>query len=344
MIHRLAIAFLLLTSAAAALAEGGFVMTLYHHVSDETPRSTSLSTDELESHIKWLKDHDFSIKALPEALQELQAGQYGKKDRIAVISFDDSYRSICENGFPLLKKHNVPFTLFITTDFVKNKLPGQCTVEQLKTMLDSGLMTIGNHTRSHPHMTDASAFANRDAWLTAMQEEITGAQAYLEQHFGKLPKYFAYPYGEYNQALQALVKSLGYIGFGQHSGAIGLYSDMTILPRFPLAGSFSDVETINDKLLSLALPASISQVTDSPVKASSRHNPPKLVLNLEQKLPNPVQCFLGSGKAVDLKQDGNKLRVKHDEPLDAGRQRYNCTAASGIDGRFYWFSYQWVID
>ena len=340
---RLACALLLAASLHAA-AEGSFVMTLYHHVSADTPRSTSLTVDELESHILWLKDNGFQIKALPDAIAGLQAGDYSRTDRIAVITFDDSYDNICEAGWPLLQQHRVPFTLFVTTEFVRQKYSSQCSIEQLKAMSDSGLVIIGNHSMTHPHMTDTSPYADKSAWLAAMREEITGAAAFIEQHFGPQPKYFAYPYGEYNQPLQQLLAELGYTGFGQHSGAVGKHSDFLALPRFPLAGNFSRLDTLADKMNSLAFPATAELSSDNPIAVDADANPPRLVLQLQQPVAGKVNCFLANGTPLPIEQQAGRIMVQAETPLGKGRQRYNCTAASGVPGRFYWFSHQWLLE
>ena len=55
-----------------------------------------------------------------------------------------------------------------------------------------------------------------------------------------------------------------------------------------------------------------------------------------------VQCFAGSGKPIKTEQQGNVVTAVSEETLQEGRVRYNCTAGSGLHGRFYWFSRQWV--
>jgi len=37
------------------------------------------------------------------------------------------------------------------------------------------------------------------------------------------------------------------------------------------------------------------------------------------------------------------FEVEPPEALRTGRTRYNCTAPSSEQGRFYWFSQQWIV-
>ena len=40
----------------------------YHHVSESTPASTSLSPERFAEHLQWLVDNEFVIGSLPEGL------------------------------------------------------------------------------------------------------------------------------------------------------------------------------------------------------------------------------------------------------------------------------------
>jgi len=44
-----------------------------------------------------------------------------KLERSAVITFDDGYKDLYQNAFPILKKQNIPFTLFLTTSTVESE-------------------------------------------------------------------------------------------------------------------------------------------------------------------------------------------------------------------------------
>ena len=44
-----------------------------------------------------------------------------KLERVAVVTFDDGYKDLFENAFPILKRLNIPFTLFLTTSTVESE-------------------------------------------------------------------------------------------------------------------------------------------------------------------------------------------------------------------------------
>src|SRR5690554_1847525 len=343
--HRIALlCFSLLFSFSSFAESGSLVVLQYHFIGDKTPRTTSVTLDELKSHVQWLRDNNFTIKALDVALKDIQEDKYQSTDRIAAITFDDSHVTVCDAAWPYFKAEKIPFTFFINSDPIERNFQSQCTVEQLQEMAESGLVIMGNHGKHHAHMVDKSDFADDKAWLAAVTEEIDATHAFIEKHFKNQPLLFAYPYGGYNKAIQDLLKARGYIAFGQQSGAIGKHSDFLGLPRFPLSGRYSNLKTIPDKLNSLAFPATIEISNDNPIAKDSKANPPKLTLHLNKSLSHAVDCFLASGSPVKVQTSKDKVVVQHNEALGEGRQRYNCTSRSQQAGRFYWFSHQWLID
>src|SRR5690606_41808359 len=70
---------------------------------------------------------------------------------------------------------------------------------------------------------------------------------------------------------------------------------------------------------------------------------PVLALQLsEEKVAARVNCLASGQGAIDVKRQGTELQVRANQPLRHGWGRYNCTAATGEPGRFYWFTQQWL--
>lgn len=334
---------ILLCFATHSMAQGSLVVLMYHNVSDTTPRSTSVTLDELKSHIEWLQSNNFQILDLQDALDGIKKDKFTEQDYIVALSFDDSHKSVCDTAWPYLKEKNIPFTFFINSEPIEKKFASQCTIEQLQAMAKSDLVTIGNHGQTHMHMANRFEFESEQAWLKAIQKEIVQAESFIEQQLGIKPNLFAYPYGEYNQEVQALLKKRGYIAFGQQSGAIGKHSDWLALPRFAAAGQYANLKTLASKLKSLAFPAQFTYSADSPIAIESQANPPKLTMELSKTPYGQINCFLADGSPIQVEKTGLKVNIQADKKLGKGRQRYNCTASSGKNGRFYWYSQQWLL-
>ena len=57
-----------------------------------------------------------------------------------------------------------------------------------------------------------------------------------------------------------------------------------------------------------------------------------------------LACFVSRQGRVDVQwlEAGRVFQVGPREWLGRGRQRVNCTAPAG-QGRFYWYSHQWIV-
>lgn len=328
----------------------GAVILQYHHVSESTPRITSVTADEFISHLNWLEMNSFKVIALESLVQQIQSKQLDPNAQTAVITFDDTGSSVCETAWPILKRKQLPFTVFINTAIMLTPNKSQCSWEALKTMQASGLMTVANHSHNHLHMINHRDYDSKKQWADTMRGEIQEAQTVLEDKLNVTTNLFAYPYGEYNEELQTIVEKMGYVALGQQSGAVGPNSDLTALPRFPLSGIYANMKSFGDKMLSLPFPIKTLEITGNPIYPKSRFSfrklqPPELSITLTpgaEKIASGTQCYSGTGKKIPTIQNKLTISAQGHQPLAPGRNRYNCTAPSNQSGRFYWFSNQWL--
>lgn len=317
------------------------VILQYHHISDDTPAITSTRPDDFLAHMKLLQDEEMQIVDLKEALEKVKNNQGLPKNAVA-ITFDDAYSSIYENAWPKLKELNWPFTIFVNPTQIDNKVANMITWPQLKEMQDAGAL-IANHSQTHPYLIEANP--EKDL-ATYLDKEINGAEKRLLEELGTSHKIFAYPYGEFNADIMQWLKEQGYIGIGQHSGAVGPSTNFQAIPRYPAGGIYANPSTLNTKLHTLAFPISAEQFVE-PVL--SGNNPPQLSLEFELKdiYSSQVQCYSGTEGALktEVSKDGDTISIKTEakNPITVGRDRYNCTAPSrSHPGWYYWYSQYWI--
>lgn len=97
----------------------GEVWCLHRVVETRSPypsnRSLEITPDYLEQLIQAKKDEGYKFVSLDELLAS--HGRMGARKRIN-ISFDDGFKDVYTTAFPILKKHKVPFTLYLTTGFL----------------------------------------------------------------------------------------------------------------------------------------------------------------------------------------------------------------------------------
>lgn len=74
-----------------------------------------------EQHIIRIKNK-FEILPLEEYLDEITKKDLGTNSKITSITFDDGYKNIINEAYPILSSYNVPFTIFITTKLISGDL------------------------------------------------------------------------------------------------------------------------------------------------------------------------------------------------------------------------------
>ena len=307
---------------------------LYHHVSSSTPASTSISPEAFKSHMEYLDAHH-TVVSLQDVVSAIQHNTTLPENAVA-ITFDDGYANILDNAHPILADLGFPYTVFINPDEI-GVGPKQLTWEQVIAMHNDGVV-FANHTLDHLHMLNGEQAMGERAWLEKVWQNVESAEKKIEDKLDISLKYLAYPFGEYNTALANKLKAEGYIGFGQHSGAVGPSSDMQALPRFPAAGPYANLATLKTKLNSLAMPVTQSSHKDPRMTARNLSSPISLTIDSDDVRLTQVNCFFG-GAPIETSLEENVLTFTLDETLPVGRSRVNCTAPSNAQsGRYYWYS------
>lgn len=326
-------------------AEAAVVLE-YHHISDKTPKSTSISPERFNAQMDYLAENGFKVVSLSELVNSLRDGKT-LPDKTVAISFDDSYATVYHSAYPILKKRGWPFTFFVNTDAV-GKSSLFVNWDQLREMSQNGV-TIANHTSTHHHLVRLQPDENRHAWRVRIARDINEAQKKITKEIGSAPLFMAYPFGEYDTQVQDLVKKLGYVAFGQQSGALYSEGDLQALPRFPFGGSFTELDDFILKVNSLPMPVkSIQFYVDKKTALGNlivaEGTKPWLVFELaDASLLKKINCFATGQGPIKTEVIGEHLWVQSVKPLKPGRTRYNCTALSDQKGRFYWYTQQWLV-
>lgn len=273
-----------------------------------------------------------SDKLGKDPTQKALAGNGGN---VVALSFDDAYSSVYSNAAPILARLNYPYTLFVNTDTIGNS--GFMTLQQLQELASTGLATIANHSAGHGHLAKKPD-EKVQHWQERVHQSLDGAQTLLEKEFGNAPPMFAYPYGEFDSALEQQMNQRGWLAFGQQSGPVGATSSRTRLPRFPMANAYGQLQGLEHKLLSKALPVPGEDLPDGIVST----NPPHLQMTLPSGFtPDKLSCF-GSGQGrIKVIAKAQQANVQAPAAFSSRRFRYNCTYPAG-DGRFYWLSQPWL--
>jgi peptidoglycan/xylan/chitin deacetylase (PgdA/CDA1 family) len=80
-----------------------------------------VSEESFEMHMEWLKKN-FDIVKLEKIIHQIQNQREWDKPQCA-ITFDDGWKDNYEYAFPILKRHNIPATIFLVGGDIENIKP-----------------------------------------------------------------------------------------------------------------------------------------------------------------------------------------------------------------------------
>jgi peptidoglycan/xylan/chitin deacetylase (PgdA/CDA1 family) len=177
-----------LGSARSRRPGKGVVVLTYHRVGGGSPDERDVSVADFAAQVDALRGVD--VVPLDTALDRLA---HDTVPQGTVITIDDGFRDVYENAWPLLRRHRLPFTLYLTTAYVGGTMdwPGSTarasgpalTWGMVREMVDSGLCTLGNHTHTHVPATALSV------------DELDRCTSVVLDETGVEPRHFAYPWG-----------------------------------------------------------------------------------------------------------------------------------------------------
>ncbi len=89
------------------------------HAGIENSHGKHINVEAFRQHVEYLKAH-YNVIPL-QRLVDFYAGEAPLPARPVVITIDDGYESTYRLAYPILKRYQVPATVFVTTDFVDGK-------------------------------------------------------------------------------------------------------------------------------------------------------------------------------------------------------------------------------
>jgi peptidoglycan/xylan/chitin deacetylase (PgdA/CDA1 family) len=156
----------------------GVILTL-HRVRPERPdafqpnRALEITPEFLDSFIAGLRDHGLDFISLDELHRRLRGETAG--GRFVCLTFDDGYRDNLQWAYPILRRHQVPFAIFVASDFADRR--GHlwwCTLETAIAANDHVTIEMAGERRTFacrtPAAKDAAARAIHRA-LCALPSE-----------------------------------------------------------------------------------------------------------------------------------------------------------------------------
>jgi peptidoglycan/xylan/chitin deacetylase (PgdA/CDA1 family) len=184
----------------------------YHAVEDAWAAPLAVTPAAFEEHCSWLSR---SARVVPlTAAVEMLHGWNRLPRKTTAISFDDAYESVYTHAFPILKRYNLPATVFTIAetltpegrepDWVDIPPPEPIrtlTLDQILEMQDAGI-DFASHSYSHFDLTTLSE--------DVCEQDLRKSREMLEALLGRPVPFLAYPRGRHNDTVRRATSCAGY--------------------------------------------------------------------------------------------------------------------------------------
>jgi peptidoglycan/xylan/chitin deacetylase (PgdA/CDA1 family) len=118
------------------------------------------------------------------------------------LTFDDGYQDTLDIVAPILKENNIPFTVFVTPEFVKSNNRKYLNKNSLMQLSQYDNCQIGAHGYSHIKLTECS---QKDLY-----NELAHSKLWLEDLLQKPVETMSYPHGAVDQYVIGAAEDIGY--------------------------------------------------------------------------------------------------------------------------------------
>lgn len=235
----------LFMTACAMPASAELLVLSYHEAShvvgrDKGFKAMTLETSELAAQFSWLKEHGY-VSVDVDDLLAAQRGERPLPEKAVLLSFDDGYRGMYEQVFPLLRAFDYRAVLAVVGSWLET--PADKAVmygtelvsrdyflswQQIREMVNAGYVEVASHSYDLHHGVLANPQGNtQPAAVTAIYDATTGRyegeQQYrqrirrdlqrnsdlIARRTGQRPRVMVWPYGAYNHVTIDIARDVG---------------------------------------------------------------------------------------------------------------------------------------
>lgn len=219
----------------------------YHNFNPTVPGSMNMTPKKFESQVKWLKDNGYTVIPLNEAVKYLSGTRSSLPAKSVVITVDDGWQSAYTYLFPLVRKYNIPVTLFIYPQTISNGKHAM-TWDELKKLQNTGLFDIQSHTYSHPNFKQEKKMLSLSRYKKFVTFELVNSKEILENKLGKKITLLAWPFGIYDDYLEQEANKAGYVmAFSIDASTANKSHNAMAQPRFMILAPQS-MKTFSKKI------------------------------------------------------------------------------------------------
>jgi len=229
---------------AVALADDGARVTVlgYHELAEKLPETAMrIRTSKFRQQMATIRQLGITVISLDDFI----AWKTGTKTipaKSLLLTFDDGWKSVYTDAFPILREFNYPFTLYLYKNYVDGG--GKAlTTAMIREMMAAGA-SLGSHSVSHPYPHTVKKFRTKGPadFAAFMRAEMAGSKQFLESAFSVSVTSYAYPGGYFTEDMPPIGNDVGYrYYFTVQPGKVQRATPNEKLPRYMIFGNHDSV-------------------------------------------------------------------------------------------------------
>ena len=214
----------------------------YHEIAEKNDAlgpQFAVSPTNFVRQMDWLKNNGYHFVSLNDVLAYYDNNKRSLPEKAVLITFDDGYRSMYQNAYPILKLMKIPAVMALVgswmeedgkVNFDGHDIPRSelLSWDQVREMSNSGLVEMASHTYglhegilSNPqgnkqpsatarrYLPEQKRYEDEVSYRKRVFADLKRNSDLIKRHTGKAPRAIAWPYGRYNITLRESAEQLG---------------------------------------------------------------------------------------------------------------------------------------
>ncbi len=221
-----------------------FVVLCYHRFvlkSDETDdwaqAEYQMPVEDFKWQMEYLKENGFTPISEGQLMDFWFRGK-PLPPKPVLITFDDGFRTIYWDAFPVMKSYGYPSIFFLYTKFIENRenadkrrkdldmsnsrlaktkkqtghgklLKEALKISEISSMQNFG-MIVESHTANHLNLGLVEEKTPAMDYRKLLEFELSEPLTFIQSEFNRRPELIAYPYGVYDPTILEVTRAQGY--------------------------------------------------------------------------------------------------------------------------------------
>ncbi len=259
----------------------------YHDIGEGLPETAMrIHTSKFRKQMEAIRLLGIKVITLDEFIA-WKKGETPIPEKSILITFDDGWKSVYTDAFPVLKEFGFPFTIFL----YKNYIDGggkALTTRMIQEMLNAGGLSIGSHSVSHPYPMTVKSYRKKgaNAFDAYLRKEMGESKRYIESKFPVKANTYAYPGGFYTEEMLKLGDEFGYdCLFTVLPGKIKRAQPNETLPRYIILGNYDKIFEIATTFREGGSATELGSATTGPAQTTPYPVSPEAGAIINSRLP-----------------------------------------------------------